>query len=902
MDLSKLTILNEQYVLRKVLGKPGRYDVTHLAWNIAKEHEAVIIREYFPAHLAKRAGDEVGLLPIGEDERQLFEYGLNCFEREAAAAAMIDHPNVVRQPAYFRENGTAYTVSTYHPGATLSRVLQVQEGKLPEKGALSILMPLLNGLMAGHRKGLIHGRLSPERIFLTKSGRPMLLRFHVTQILLARRCGKVSDMSVPGYTPPELLIPEGKKGPWSDVYACAATLYSIITGLRPPEAQARMKEDPFPDILDREKYLSRGLKKVLYRAMSMECGERPQSILELKQELLDTMSPSAKPYVEYQKKPETSAISEIEESLESYPVAKTATELVSLSRRALARFKVAPEGPVITGDGGPINRNDWLTELTANEVEGVDVLQRDIPLIETNPMGPFAGDANVIESPIRLTETREDRQSTSPLNQIITSATASRTRKLSLAAVACCLFLFIVAGAWLRTGSGDGQAEMPSPARAEQQLTVLSAPEQPSYRFLMARGDSLHAASESFLARGNSGEAMRLRSDAVSVYEQLLAANPGDSVATQKLQALMLNDLREDTGEPTSTNDEESVALSREQRLLMLAEVYTTDADSLFDSGNREAAKQKYLLALEYVPELEHALSRIKQIDEERAALAAEGIFEELLRRGESLLADGNYEDARAAYEQAQRLNPDNEVLQARLLHIQTLEAEAESGEGQFQTLRLQGDSLFDAGSFSAALVNYESAQLLRPADEHLTTRIKAIKDSLNHLERLSQQLKNQYQMFRAKADSFYDALNFDEAEVHYQTALAINPNDEYINLRLQAIVDARSELESAAIDENGIFTMPDTPPELLEENTMLEQIVYPRLARTNEIEGRVIVRMIVDEQGRTSGHIIAKGIGYGCDDEAIRVLKEARFAPATYKGKPVKSWHNYPIVFRLLR
>jgi serine/threonine protein kinase len=221
MALSKLTILNEQYVLRKMLGDHGQYDVTYLAWNLKKEHDAVIVREFNPSHLVSREADGVRLVPRSEPAQKLFEYGLNCFIREAAAASLIDHPNVVNQQAYFEENGTAYCVTDYHPGATLSTVLDGQDGMLPERAAFTIMMPLLDGLLAGHRKGLIHGRLSPQRIYLTKSGRPMLLRFHVTQILLARRCGRVDDMMVPGYTPPELLIPDGKKGPWSDVYASA---------------------------------------------------------------------------------------------------------------------------------------------------------------------------------------------------------------------------------------------------------------------------------------------------------------------------------------------------------------------------------------------------------------------------------------------------------------------------------------------------------------------------------------------------------------------------------------------------------------------------------------------------------------------------------------------------------
>ena len=127
MALSKLTILNEQYVLRKMLGDRGQYDATYLAWNLKKEHDAVIVREFNPSHLVSRVADGARLVPKNEPAKKLFEYGLNCFIREAAAAVLIDHPNIVNQQAYFQENGTAYCVSTYHQGATLSTVLGCSE-------------------------------------------------------------------------------------------------------------------------------------------------------------------------------------------------------------------------------------------------------------------------------------------------------------------------------------------------------------------------------------------------------------------------------------------------------------------------------------------------------------------------------------------------------------------------------------------------------------------------------------------------------------------------------------------------------------------------------------------------------------------------------------------------------
>lgn len=75
----------------------------------------------------------------------------------------------------------------------------------------------------------------------------------------------------------------------------------------------------------------------------------------------------------------------------------------------------------------------------------------------------------------------------------------------------------------------------------------------------------------------------------------------------------------------------------------------------------------------------------------------------------------------------------------------------------------------------------------------------------------------------------------------------------------------------------------------------------YPDLARENDIVGTVMVRFLILENGRISNITILRDIGGGCGTEAKRVVQNMPpWAPATYKGKPVKSVHTIPIVFRL--
>ena len=77
--------------------------------------------------------------------------------------------------------------------------------------------------------------------------------------------------------------------------------------------------------------------------------------------------------------------------------------------------------------------------------------------------------------------------------------------------------------------------------------------------------------------------------------------------------------------------------------------------------------------------------------------------------------------------------------------------------------------------------------------------------------------------------------------------------------------------------------------------------IQYPDTAKQYHMEGVVYASFIVEKNGGLSGFKIIRGIGWGCDEEAIRVLKlMPNWEPATRKGKPVRVQMNIPVRFEL--
>ncbi len=100
---------------------------------------------------------------------------------------------------------------------------------------------------------------------------------------------------------------------------------------------------------------------------------------------------------------------------------------------------------------------------------------------------------------------------------------------------------------------------------------------------------------------------------------------------------------------------------------------------------------------------------------------------------------------------------------------------------------------------------------------------------------------------------------------------------------------------------EPEIFVVVEQQPELIGGLADLQaKIQYPEIAKRAGVEGRVIVQFVVDEQGNVRDPFVVRGIGAGCDEEALRAVRTAKFKPGKQRGKAVKVQMTLPITFRL--
>jgi protein TonB len=138
-------------------------------------------------------------------------------------------------------------------------------------------------------------------------------------------------------------------------------------------------------------------------------------------------------------------------------------------------------------------------------------------------------------------------------------------------------------------------------------------------------------------------------------------------------------------------------------------------------------------------------------------------------------------------------------------------------------------------------------------------------------------------------------------------------PNDEIIE---DEIIDLDAELDlDAAImelppppprmieqeEEEEIFVVVEQMPELIGGIAAVQQhITYPEMALKAGIEGRVVVQFLIDKEGNVVDPVVVRGIGGGCDEEALKAVQKVKFKPGKQRGKPVIVRFSLPVSFKL--
>src|SRR5215469_222151 len=210
---------------------------------------------------------------------------LRRFEREAMAAARLNHPNIVTIHSIEHGGAVHLIVMELVEGQTLERI--IPEGGLPLEKFLDLAAELSDAVAAAHGKGIIHRDLKPGNIMVDNRGRIKILDFGIAKMteLAAPEASELQETE-PGmvmgtfpYMSPEQL--EGKKlDSRTDIFSLGAVLYQMATGERPfrgnthAELISAILRDKPKSLMELRADLPLSLQRILERCLAKDVSDR----------------------------------------------------------------------------------------------------------------------------------------------------------------------------------------------------------------------------------------------------------------------------------------------------------------------------------------------------------------------------------------------------------------------------------------------------------------------------------------------------------------------------------------------------------------------------------------------------------------------------------------------------
>jgi serine/threonine protein kinase len=235
-----------------------------------------------------RLGHTVALKQTLTADEELWKH----FEQEARLLAQFNHPVLPRVTDYFTEGNRAFFAMQFVEGVDLAEIIVQQPGPFPCNAVVAWADQLLDALiyLHSHERQIIHRDIKPHNLKVTRGGQIALLDFGLAKSGAANASAE-NGQSVFGYTPryaPLEQIQDLGTSPRSDIYALGATLYHLLTGIKPPDALTRAaalissKPNPLRPANEVNAAVGPELAAILNKAMAQNPDERFASASEFR--------------------------------------------------------------------------------------------------------------------------------------------------------------------------------------------------------------------------------------------------------------------------------------------------------------------------------------------------------------------------------------------------------------------------------------------------------------------------------------------------------------------------------------------------------------------------------------------------------------------------------------------
>lgn len=190
---------------------------------------------------------------------------------------------------------------SYLGGRNLTKELEECGGSIPWQRVLNLFKPLMLELYKLHQDYMIHRDIKPDNIKIEKDrlgrDRLVLLDFGAARkYVSAEVTGTYSSIVTPGFAPLEQYSPKSRQGPYTDIYALCATMYKLITGVLPAAATDRvLRAGEILSFRELGMDVPENIEKAIFHGLAIHSEDRPQTMMELYDEMLDIRPAPGKP-------------------------------------------------------------------------------------------------------------------------------------------------------------------------------------------------------------------------------------------------------------------------------------------------------------------------------------------------------------------------------------------------------------------------------------------------------------------------------------------------------------------------------------------------------------------------------------------------------------------------------
>ena len=221
------------------------------------------------------------------------------FQREAQAAGILAHPNIVTVYDFGEDSGVLYLAMEYLDGKSLQELVEKQN-ILPVETIVPIFEQVCSALDHAHRSNIVHRDIKPANIMILNSGLVKVTDFGIAKIMSMGMTQAGQILGTPNYMSPEQV--KGRKVDGrSDIFALGVILYELVTGEKPFGGQnittviyKIINENPIPP-RELDSTIHPGLSFVISKALAKSPDERFQTCRELAEALRNYRNLGAEP-------------------------------------------------------------------------------------------------------------------------------------------------------------------------------------------------------------------------------------------------------------------------------------------------------------------------------------------------------------------------------------------------------------------------------------------------------------------------------------------------------------------------------------------------------------------------------------------------------------------------------